>query len=97
MKLVILPSALIAAAIRPLIFAMPIDIVEEPSSSVRTSITPKISPQSVFLPLTKLSLIVSTVFPFLFSVAIFQVIDPGAHIFRPVFVIINALTIGSVV
>jgi ABC-type multidrug transport system permease subunit len=51
----------------------------------------------MLLPLAKLSLIVGTVLPLLLSVAIFQVIDPGAHILRPVFVIVNALPVGSVV
>jgi hypothetical protein len=76
---------------------MPIDIVKQPPSSVCTPVTPKISALSVLLPLAKLSLIVSTVLPLLLSVAIFQVIDPGAHILRTVFMVVNALPVGSVV
>jgi hypothetical protein len=51
----------------------------------------------VFLSLAKLSFIVGTILPFFFSVPIFQVIDPRAHILRPVFMIVNAMPIGSIV
>ena len=51
----------------------------------------------MFFAFLKLTIIIGAIFPLLFSVSIFQVIDPQPDILRPILVIVHALPVGSVI